>query len=224
GRAGAARPRAAGAHLVPERALRARAQHRLRAGAAAAARPGGARQGSPGAARGARPGARGARARRGGAREGTVEVGVAKAPSIPASERVAPLEMSPEEFRAAGHALVDRIAEFLASIRSRPVTPGEAPAVVRAALGQGALPEHGVPAATLLERAAPLLFDHSLLNGHPRFFGYITSSAAPLGALGDLLAAAVNPNCGAWELSPIASEIEAQSVRWIAALIGYPAD
>lgn len=42
--------------------------------------------------------------------------------------------------------------------------------------------------------AADLLFDHSLFNGHPRFWGYITSSAAPIGALADLLAAAVNPN------------------------------
>ena len=69
-----------------------------------------------------------------------------------------------------------------------------------------------------------LLFDHSLLSAHPRFWGYIYSSAAPIGALGDLLAAAVNPNVGAWNLSPIASEIEAQTVRWIAELIGYPSD
>ena len=47
---------------------------------------------------------------------------------------------------------------------------------------------------TLLDDAADLLFDHSLFNGHPRFFGYITSSPAPIGVLGDLLAAAVNPN------------------------------
>ncbi len=40
----------------------------------------------------------------------------------------------------------------------------------------------------------------------------------------DLLAAAVNPNVGAWTLSPAATEIEAQTVRWIAELIGYPAD
>jgi len=132
--------------------------------------------------------------------------------------------MDPEEFRAAGHDLVDRIASFLASIPGRPVTPGETPEAVRAALGQGPLPERPTPARALLERAATLVFDHSLLNGHPRFVGYITSSAAPIGALGDLLAAAVNPNCGAWELSPIASEIEAQSVRWIAELMGYPGD
>jgi glutamate/tyrosine decarboxylase-like PLP-dependent enzyme len=61
------------------------------------------------------------------------------------------------------------------------------------------------------------------LNGHPRFFGYITSSPAPIGMLADLLAAAVNANVGAWRLSPVATEIEAQAIRWIAELIGFPA-
>src|SRR6266508_2472727 len=89
--------------------------------------------------------------------------------------RVAPLEMEPEEFRTAGHALVDHIAEFLASIRARPVTPGETPAAVRAALGEGPLPAAGAPAGALIERAAALVLEHSLLNGHPRFLGYITS-------------------------------------------------
>src|SRR4029079_10183235 len=76
----------------------------------------------------------------------------------------------------------------------------------------------------LLEEASKILFDHSLFNGHPRFWGYITSSAAPIGALADLLASAVNPNCGAWTLSPAATEIEAQTIRWIADLVGYPRD
>ena len=48
--------------------------------------------------------------------------------------------------------------------------------------------------------------------------------AARLAQLADLLAAAVNPNVGAWTLSPMASEIEGQTVRWIAELIGYPTD
>src|SRR5207253_8831214 len=63
-----------------------------------------------------------------------------------------------------------------------------------------------------------------LFNGHPRFFGYITSSPAPIGMLGDLLASALNPNCGSFILAPAATEIESQTVRWIAELIGYPAD
>ena len=42
--------------------------------------------------------------------------------------------------------------------------------------------------------------------------------------LADLLAASINPNISIWEISPVASEIEAQSIRWIAELIGYPTD
>jgi len=101
--------------------------------------------------------------------------------------------------------------------------PDESPAAVRRALdAERSLPVTGTDGSTLLDEAADLLFDHSLFNGHPRFFGYITSSPAPIGALGDLLASAVNQNVGAWRLAPMATEIEAQTVRWIAELIGYP--
>jgi len=138
------------------------------------------------------------------------------------TNRAAPLEMSPEEFRRLGHDLIDRLAEFLASLPDRPVTPAEPPELVRGLLGDGGLPEMGTDPGRLLEEAASLLFNHSLFNGHPRFWGYITSSAAPIGSLADLLASAVNPNVGGWWISPIASEIEAQTVRWLAELIGYP--
>ncbi len=132
--------------------------------------------------------------------------------------------MGPEEFRRVGHALVDSIAAFLGSLPNRPVTPAESPGETRRLLDAGRpLPASGADAAGLLREAADLLFDHSLFNGHPRFFGYITSAPAPIGMLGDFLAAAVNPNVGAWQLSPMASEIEAQAIRWIAELIGFPA-
>lgn len=141
------------------------------------------------------------------------------------AQRQAPVALEPAAFRSLGHTLVDRIADFLASVPMRPVTPGDTPAQVRALLGAHTrLPELGADPADILISAADLLFGHSLLNGHPRFFGYITSSPAPIGMLGDFLAAAVNPNVGAWTLSPVATEIEAQTVRWIAELIGYPTD
>jgi len=137
--------------------------------------------------------------------------------------RAALLEMSPEEFRECGHLLVEAIADYLAGIRSRRVTPGESVEEIRKLIAaHRKMPEKGSPAGELLEQAAALILNHSLLNGHPRFLGYITSSAAPIGALADLLASAVNPNVGAWNLSPVASEIEAQTVRWIASLLGYP--
>jgi glutamate/tyrosine decarboxylase-like PLP-dependent enzyme len=138
-------------------------------------------------------------------------------------QRVAPLEIAPDEFRRLGHDLVDRVADLLATLRERPLTRGETPAQIRALLGRAPLPDRGSPPGTLLHETLPLLAEHSLYNGHPRFMGYITSSAAPIGALADLLAATINPNVGGWELSPIASEIEAQVVQWIAELIGYPA-
>lgn len=139
--------------------------------------------------------------------------------------RHAPLELDPAEFRELGHEVVDLIAEFLGSIRDRPVATGASPLEVRALLDEGAtMPRGGHDAGDLLRETARNLFDHSLHNGHPRFLGYITSSAAPIGMLGDLLAAAVNPNLGAWTLSPLATEIEAQTVRWIAELLGYPTD
>jgi aromatic-L-amino-acid/L-tryptophan decarboxylase len=143
----------------------------------------------------------------------------------PPTARRAPLAIDPDEFRRAGHALVDQIADFLGSLPERSVTPGQSPDTVRAALRAGdALPDEGADPQQLLRETADLLFDHSLFNGHAKFFGYVTSSPAPIGMLGDLLAAAVNPNVGAWALSPMATEIEAQTVRWMAEMIGYPTD
>ena len=131
------------------------------------------------------------------------------------------LDMPADEFRRVGHALIDEIAAFYDSLRERPLTRSSIPADIRALLGADELPQEGAAAGELLRDIAPLLFDHSLHNGHPRFLGYITSSGAPLGALADLLAAAVNANLGKWDLSPIASEIESQTVRWLAEFIGY---
>jgi len=138
--------------------------------------------------------------------------------------RAAPLDMTSDQFRSLGHGLVDRIADFLASIRTHPVTRAESPEEVRAAVSaERSLPEDGQDPESLLRDAAALLFEHSLFNGHPRFYGYVTSSAAPIGMLADLLTAAVNANVGAWKLAPMATEIEAQVIRWLAQFIGYPA-
>jgi len=141
------------------------------------------------------------------------------------SARRAPLEMDAATFRALGHRLVEDVAGFLESVPDRPVTRDRSPSMVREALSLGGpLPDHGTDPAPLLERTAELLFEHSLFNGHPRFYGYITSAPAPIGILGEFLAAAINANVGSFVLSPAATEIESETVRWIADLIGYPAD
>jgi aromatic-L-amino-acid decarboxylase len=134
--------------------------------------------------------------------------------------RETPIEISKDEFREIGYQLIDSISNFIDTIREKSVTPGETSEQLRKILGDTALPENSTPASDLLLNTSELLFKHSLLNGHPKFLGYITSSAAPMGALADLLAAAVNPNVGAQILSPIATEIEKQTISWLAEFIG----
>ena len=139
-------------------------------------------------------------------------------------ERRSPLEMSPDAFREAGHRLVDSLADFLASLPSGKVTASPAVAELKALLGNADLPREGMDTNELLGEVTEQLVRHSLFNGHPRFWGYVTSSPAPIGALGDFLASTMNQNVGAWQLSPMASEIEAQTIRWIAEFVGYPTD
>ena len=129
--------------------------------------------------------------------------------------------MPADEFRSLGHALVDQIAAFYESFGTRELTREAGPKDIRELLGTNELPEQGTDAGKLLAEITPLLFDHSLHDGHPKFLGYIMSSAAPLGALADLLAASVNANVVKWDLAPVASEIESQTIRWLAELIGY---
>lgn len=136
--------------------------------------------------------------------------------------RIAPIEITPEDFRKIGYQVVDRLADFLEHLPQLPVTSGETPVEIRKLLGKRSLPENGIALDSLLDETITLMVEHSLFNGHPRFWGYITSSAAPIGALGELIAATINPNVGAWMISPMASEIEAQTIQWIAELLGYP--
>jgi aromatic-L-amino-acid decarboxylase len=137
-------------------------------------------------------------------------------------DHYAPIDIKPEDFRKLGHQVIDQITHFLETLPKRGVTLGEKPTDIRKLLGNLPLPQEGTPSDMLLTDVTNLIIEHSLYNGHPCFWGYITSSAAPIGALGDLVAAAVNPNVGAWLLSPVASEIESQTIDWIAQLIGYP--
>lgn len=135
-------------------------------------------------------------------------------------ERTTPVEISKNDFKHIGYQLIDQISEYYDTIYTRPVTSGETPRQIQAVLGNDPLPENGTSASELLTRTTDLLFNHSLFNGHPKFFGYITSSPTPIGALADLLASVVNPNMGANIASPMGTAIERQTVKWLAEFIG----
>jgi aromatic-L-amino-acid/L-tryptophan decarboxylase len=131
------------------------------------------------------------------------------------------LNMDSNEFRTAGFELVEQLAQFLEELPGKKVTTGENPTTIRALLNSQPVPNEGTEINEVLKESTALLFEHSLFNGHPRFWGYITSSATPVGALADLIVSTINANVGAFALSPIATEIENQTVQWLAELIGY---
>lgn len=131
-----------------------------------------------------------------------------------------PIAIDKEEFKQIGYRLIDTIAQFYDDIDNYPVTKGESPIQLQDILGTSTLPEHATPTEEIVTRASDLLLNHSLFNGHPKFMGYITSSPAPIGVLADMLASAVNQNVGAQILSPMATEIERQTIKWLAEFIG----
>lgn len=134
-----------------------------------------------------------------------------------------PGDIDLDEFRRVGRDVVDAIAEYHENLDNRSVLPNVTPAEV-ASLFTGALPEEGEAADALLadwrERVAPL----STAIGSPRHFAYVNGSGAMVGILAEALAACTNTNAGAWNLGPAATEIERQSLRWIARFVGYPED
>ena len=136
--------------------------------------------------------------------------------------RETPIQLQREDFRAVGHELIDTIADLWAHLGERPVARTQEPADIKRLLPH-ALPETPTDAGELLRETARILIDRSTFTSHPQFYGYINGSVAPIGVLADLLAGAINPNVGGWTLSPVATEIEKQAVRWICELVGYPA-
>ncbi len=140
----------------------------------------------------------------------------------PSYSRQVPINMDAEAFREAGHQLIDNIVVFLSSISDLPVTAAPTPNELQSKLPKS-IPLSGSDPSLLIKETWELLVRNSLFNGHPRFWGYITSSPAPVGMLGDLIASAINSNCGAYVLSPIATEIEKQTIQWLGEFIGYNA-
>ncbi len=135
--------------------------------------------------------------------------------------RESTINMDAETFREVGHRLIDDIANFLTSIGDHPVTTSPLPHTLQELLPKK-IPVSGMDVSTLVKETWELMVNNSLFNGHPKFWGYITSSPTPIGMLGDLMASAINSNCGAYVLSPMATEIEKQTIQWLSQFINYP--
>ncbi len=130
-------------------------------------------------------------------------------------------DMDPEAFRAAGHAVVDRLADYLADLERYPVFPPIEPGTIAAQLPEHA-PEGPEAIDAILADVDRLVFPNATHWQHPGFFAYFATSASGPGVLGEMLTAALGQNPMLWRTSPIGTELEGVVVRWLREGLGLP--
>ena len=122
-----------------------------------------------------------------------------------------------DELRRLGHSMIDDVVDYLRTLRDRPVWQ-PVPDTVREQLSTG-LPIEPAGAEAAYEDFRRYVLPYPRGNNHPRFWGWVNGSALPLGVLGDLLAAALNPSVGAFENS--ATMVEEQVLGWLKQMLGF---
>ena len=127
--------------------------------------------------------------------------------------------MTPEEFRAYGHRLVDWLADYHASLPGRPVMAKTGPGEIRAALPSAppTEPEDFGAAIRDLDR---IVLPGLTLWQHPRFFGYFPANALLAGILGDLVSTGLGVIGLSWQSSPALTEIEEVVADWMRQMLG----
>ncbi len=130
--------------------------------------------------------------------------------------------MDIEEFRRVGHRAIDRITQYLGGIEGERVFPDVAPGAVERLFDEP-LPQEGEPLDEVLSEVEEKVLPYCTHVGHPGYMGLITPSPTPAGVLGDLVAAALNQNLGAYSIGPSAVSLERRVVRWLCDLAGYGA-
>jgi aromatic-L-amino-acid decarboxylase len=125
------------------------------------------------------------------------------------------LDASREEVLERAAALIaDTWRSFDHARPGQPVVDDEVRAMLREPL-----PDDPAPVARVLAEAAQIL-DESIAQPRPRYFAFVGSSGLEIGVVGDALASCFDTNLAVW--AGAATEIEEQSVRWVAELIGFP--
>lgn len=128
-------------------------------------------------------------------------------------------DLSPDEIRRLGYAAADAVAEHRERLLSRPVFGKVADG---GALFDERVPEEGRPFEEVLAFVREHILPFPMGNSHPRFYGFINATADPVGTTADYLAAAMNSNC--WGGDHAAIHVESRVMRWLAEMLGFPAD
>jgi aromatic-L-amino-acid/L-tryptophan decarboxylase len=127
--------------------------------------------------------------------------------------------MTPEEFRAAGHRLIDWLADYRLRVGELPVMARTGPGEVKAQLPSEppAEPERFDSLMADLERIVLPGLSHWQ---HPRFFGYFPSNGLLSSVLGDFASTGLGVLGLSWQSSPALTEIEEVVTDWMRQMTG----
>jgi aromatic-L-amino-acid decarboxylase len=129
--------------------------------------------------------------------------------------------MDADEFRAAGHELVEWCARYLESLDDVRVQPDVDPGWVRSQL-PASPPATGEPWADLFADLDRLVLPAVTHWQSPRFMAYFPGNSSPIAVLGELAAATLGQQGMLWATSPAATELETHACDWLAELLGLP--
>ncbi|MBC7835024.1 MAG: aspartate aminotransferase family protein [Phycisphaerales bacterium] len=130
--------------------------------------------------------------------------------------------MSPDQFRAAAHQLIDWITDYWSRLDELPVLSRAKPGDLLAAL-PAAPPEQPEPFDALLADIDNLILPGLTNWQAPGFFAFFPANISPPAVLGELLSAGLGVNGMLWAASPAATEVEMRMLDWMAALLDLPA-
>jgi aromatic-L-amino-acid decarboxylase len=131
--------------------------------------------------------------------------------------------MTPEEFRAFGHRLIDWVADYRAGLEGRPVAATTAPGEVRAML-PAEPPERPEPFGAVFDDLERVLLPGLAHWQHPRFFGYFPCNGSLASVLGDYLSTGLGVLGLSWQSSPALTELEEVVTDWVRRMVGLPDD
>lgn len=126
-------------------------------------------------------------------------------------------------FRDDGHAALEWVARYLETVGDLPVLARVQPGELTARL-PAAPPEDPEPFVAVLSDLDDLILPAVTHWNHPRFFAYFATSSSEPAILAELIAAALNSVALRWQAAPAATELEYLVLRWLAQLLGLPAD
>ena len=128
--------------------------------------------------------------------------------------------MQYEEFRKAGHNLIDFIADYMQQSQNKPLFKDVDPSFLNDLFDES-IPNNPQSLDAIQKILEEKLLPYCTNVNHPGYMGLITPSPNPAGILGDLLASAINQNLGAYTIGPSATAMELRVIRWLNDLIGY---